>query len=234
MFTEKTKLIIPKSEAKDKLQKQIKQGETILKKLVELEDSYIPNESKIKLKEMCRKWSLRSYEILRQIFSDYSVSQEYESKHVAICNTQYRSELDEPVKNSLRVLGDVLIRLKYIPEINTVAVAIKNNSQKVNNKIFIVHGHDEGAKEVTARFIEHLDLKPIILSEQPNEGLTIIEKFERHAGEASFAIVLMTPDDVGASVKNRKELNLRVRQNVVYELAFFSGKLGRNRVLRLI
>jgi hypothetical protein len=69
MFTEKTKLIVPKSEAKDKLQKQIKQGETILKKLAELEDSLIYSESKIKLKEMCRKWSLRSYEILRQLYT---------------------------------------------------------------------------------------------------------------------------------------------------------------------
>jgi predicted nucleotide-binding protein len=52
------------------------------------------------------------------------------------------------------------------------------------------------AKESVARFIERLSLTPLILHEQANEGQTIIEKFESHSS-VSFAVVLLTPDDLG-------------------------------------
>lgn len=63
-----------------------------------------------------------------------------------------------------------------------------------NKKIFIVHGHDEGMKHEVARFIEKLKLKAIILSEQPDEGNTIIEKFEQNS-DVSYAMILLSPDD---------------------------------------
>ena len=42
----------------------------------------------------------------------------------------------------------------------------KNQIDIDRERIFIVHGHDSGAKERTARFIEKLGFKPIILNEQ--------------------------------------------------------------------
>ena len=65
-----------------------------------------------------------------------------------------------------------------------------------SRKVFVVHGHDEAAKEKTARFLERLKLTPIILHEQPSSGRTIIEKFEIYSGDIAFAVVLLTPDDV--------------------------------------
>ena len=65
-------------------------------------------------------------------------------------------------------------------------------------RVFVVHGRDDGTKHTVARFLEKKNLKPVILSEQPDEGLTIIEKFEKHAQDVGFAVVLLTPDDVGA------------------------------------
>ncbi len=65
-------------------------------------------------------------------------------------------------------------------------------------KVFVVHGHDEEAKEKVARFLERLNLDPIILHEQPSADRTIIEKFEQYSGDVAFAVVLPTPDDVGA------------------------------------
>jgi hypothetical protein len=64
-----------------------------------------------------------------------------------------------------------------------------------SNKVFIVHGHDEAALEGLARFLEKLQLEVIILKEQPNQGRTIIEKFEQSASEVGFAVILLTPDD---------------------------------------
>ena len=98
------------------------------------------------------------------------------------------------------------------------------------NKIFIVHGHDEAAKHKIARFITDLDLSATILDEPPSMGQTIIDKFEEHADEAGFAIVLLTADDVGAPKNKKDELKLRARQNVILELGYFLRGLGRDRV----
>ncbi len=103
-----------------------------------------------------------------------------------------------------------------------------------NKKVFIVHGHDQEIKQTVARVLEKLDLEPIILHEQPNKGKTIIEKFEDCSEGTQFAIVLLSPDDKGCEVDNFPEsAKLRARQNVILELGYFIGKLGRNNVLVL-
>jgi predicted nucleotide-binding protein len=99
-------------------------------------------------------------------------------------------------------------------------------------KVFVVHGHDNAAKEMVARFLERLKLDPIVLHEQANEGRTVIEKFEVYA-DVGFAVVLLTPDDVGALASERANLRSRARQNVVLELGYFLGKLKRSRVCAL-
>jgi predicted nucleotide-binding protein len=102
-----------------------------------------------------------------------------------------------------------------------------------NTSVFIVHGHDEVAKQQAARLVETLGLRAVILHEQPNKGRTIIEKFESHAN-AAFAIVLLTPDDFGGVKSDPSKVHDRARQNVVLELGFFFGKLGRGRVCALL
>ena len=101
-----------------------------------------------------------------------------------------------------------------------------------SRKVFVVHGHDDAAKEATARVLLHLELEPISLHEQPNEGRPIIEKFEKYA-EVPFAVVLLTPDDLGSSKESPTDARTRARQNVIFELGFFIGKLARNRVCAL-
>ncbi|KWT04626.1 hypothetical protein AL047_24675 [Pseudomonas syringae pv. broussonetiae] len=100
----------------------------------------------------------------------------------------------------------------------------------LSNKIFIVHGHDNGARETVARFLERIGFEAIILHEQANQGRTVIEKVEAH-GDVSFAVVLLTPDDEGR-VKGG-ELEPRARQNVLLELGYFLGRLGRSKVCAL-
>jgi hypothetical protein len=100
-----------------------------------------------------------------------------------------------------------------------------------SNRIFVVHGHEAGPKEAVARLLERQSLQPIILHEQPNRGRTVIEKFERSA-DVGFAIILMTGDDVGRA-QDETDLKRRARQNVILELAYFIGKLGREKVVAL-
>ena len=100
-------------------------------------------------------------------------------------------------------------------------------------RVFVVHGHDGEAKETLARFLEKLGLAPVILHEQPSQGRTIIEKFEVSSSDVAFAVVLLTPDDLGCANSKGTELRPRARQNVILELGYFMGRLGRTRVCAL-
>ena len=120
-------------------------------------------------------------------------------------------------------------------EVGQVSMALPISGEKNLTQVFIVHGHDDEAKERTARFVEKLGFKAIILHEQASRGRTIIEKIEKHSN-VGFAIVLYTPDDLG-NVKpdaEKNELNARARQNVIFEHGYLIGKLGRENVVALV
>jgi predicted nucleotide-binding protein len=125
---------------------------------------------------------------------------------------------------------DVQFTASNIP-IQPIAQKTEIISTPVSNSIFVVHGRDDSAKIEVARLIERAGLEAIILHEQANGGRTIIQKFEDHGGAAGFAIVIMTPDDVGGL--NENSLQARARQNVIGEMFWFAGRLGRERVCAL-
>jgi predicted nucleotide-binding protein len=101
------------------------------------------------------------------------------------------------------------------------------------HKVFLVHGHDGDLKLQVAEFLERITgQRPIILHEQADSSQTVIEKLEAYASEAGFAVVLLTADDVGKA-RGAEDLNSRARQNVVLELGFFFGALGRRRMVAL-
>ncbi len=113
------------------------------------------------------------------------------------------------------------------------------NSKSLNNRIFngkdifIVHGHNEEMKQSVARCIEKLKLNPIILHEQSSKGKTIIEKFFDYSN-VIYAIILLSADDIAyPRDENSNNFKYRARQNVIFELGYFMGKLGRERVLSL-
>lgn len=107
-----------------------------------------------------------------------------------------------------------------------------NVTKAVNDRVFIVHGHDNALKDETCVFLKEIGLNPIVLHRQVDGGLTIIEKFEKHA-DVSYAFILLTPDDYGFSVdelqkpESKRKGEFRARQNVIFELGFFIGKLSR-------
>ncbi len=101
--------------------------------------------------------------------------------------------------------------------------------------VFIVHGHDDARKLEVASMIRDLTaVKPVILSERPNQGDTVIENLERAASKAAYAVVIASSDDVGSKMDSSNNLKPRARQNVIFELGYFIGKLGRSRVALLV
>ena len=104
----------------------------------------------------------------------------------------------------------------------------------MDRKVFVVHGHDDAAKQEMARYIEKLGFDAIILHEQPDSGNTIIEKIEKFT-DVSFAVVLYTGCDMGrAKEAPPEEAQLRARQNVVFEHGYLIAKLGREKVCALV
>jgi hypothetical protein len=100
------------------------------------------------------------------------------------------------------------------------------------NRVFVVHGRDDTARQEVVEYLRGLGLVPIVLHEQPNMGRHLLTKFIDEAELVTFAVVLMTADDFGGAVDG--EPRPRARQNVILELGYFLAHLGQPRVCALI
>jgi predicted nucleotide-binding protein len=150
---------------------------------------------------------------------------------VAIFEPPYGVNMIPSIIDSIDEAIGVIENNKF--SLKPIRKKISSNTKSVSNKVFIVHGKDNELKEATARFLTKLNLEPVILHEQTNKGRTIIEKFEDYS-DVTFAVILMTPDDEVVKEVERHKLLKRARQNVVLELGYFIGKLGRKNVVALV
>ncbi len=116
--------------------------------------------------------------------------------------------------------ADIYLNPRLIEKLENIV------NEKNQPNVFIVHGHDSGLLSELKNFLQNkLKLpEPIILREQPSLGKTIIEKFEHYSEDIDIVFVLLTPDDL---VSKKKEEIRRARQNVIFELGYFFGKLQR-------
>lgn len=169
---------------------------------------------------------------LRGLISDY-----VKRKSVQNGDTPYYVEYYVSWLNNTRLVinNQYPVIQKWCDEYEKLIVNnITNNIMETNSKnIFIVHGHDKEMKlEVKDYVSSDLDLNPIVLNDLPNQGRTIIEKFEFYSKSAKFAIILLSPDDVGG--KDMGSLQKRARQNVLFEFGYFVSMLGRDKVFALL
>ena len=165
-------------------------------------------------------------------YINYRIMKWYDPRRPAGEIERMKYEMSEAKPNPL---FDTLHRV----DMETVGQVIRPSGNNVSSgtktrRVFIVHGHDDAAKSEVARFIEKAGLEPIVLHEQANEGKTIIEKFEKHATNVAFAVVLLTPDDFGYPAGNDSDAKPRARQNVILEFGFFVAQLGRDHVVALV
>lgn len=107
-------------------------------------------------------------------------------------------------------------------------------ASSVSRKVFVVYGHDSAKRTELEAMLRRWKLEPILLDQLTSEGDTLIEKLERSMSEATFAVVLATPDDEGYPRDKATEKKYRARQNVVLELGMMLRGLGRKKVAVLL
>jgi predicted nucleotide-binding protein len=232
-----SKLRVSKEEAYQKIQAQIEKGQQLRVRRI---DSYDELED---ARADFVNWSEYNEKLLLVLFDNSSIvdvyNKPYDDKEIwdtydLVPNIdKYRRDVTTKIKR-LGGISDQLVLFNDPSDTSQPTFSnedISNTLQPTfSDEVFIVHGHDEAAKHAGARFVEKLGLNAIILDEQVSRGQTIIEKLEQKASNADFAIVLLTPDDMGAPKDKLDELKPRARQNVVLELGYFLRGLGRERV----
>ncbi|AUC20885.1 hypothetical protein BTO15_01595 [Polaribacter sejongensis] len=232
-----TELIVSIEDFKKVLTERIKLGEKILNLNITTQKEFDENREEFNL------WNDFNSEFLKQSFNnEYNEYRDRYDKCSMFIGFAKRAQtpnsklvnFKESVKAKVTNLNKLLAKADLFK--CSVKLQVKETEkimepEILSNNVFIVHGHDDRVKLDTARTIEKLGLNPIILSEQPNQGQTIIEKFELHS-DVGFAVVLLTADDLG-KVKTDDEDKYRARQNVIIEMGYFIGKLGRSKVFPL-
>lgn len=113
-------------------------------------------------------------------------------------------------------------------------VAAVGSGSSPSSKVFVVYGHDTGARDQLEATLRRWGLDPIILDQVPSEGATLIEKLENYYPNVGFGVVLATPDDVGFPKTKEDQKAFRARQNVVLEMGMLLAHLGRKRVAILL
>ena len=101
-----------------------------------------------------------------------------------------------------------------------------SSSSALSNRIFVVHGHDHATKTELEVFLTSLGIEPVVLHRQPDQGRTLIEKFEQHA-DVGFAFILLTPDDVAYKADQETLADVDRKKE-------FRARLGRRRVCCLV
>ena len=117
----------------------------------------------------------------------------------------------------------------YISKEDGPDVMLEAVRKALRRQIFIGHGHDEIAKKAVQDFVQSIGFRDVVLSEVPKQGRTVIELLEEYS-DVTYAIIILSADDIGGLLTAEGELQPRARQNVIFEWGYFLGKLGRRHV----
>lgn len=206
--------------------------------LVEPESAIKMLESCIESLETCSsddraliEWHEKTAEVLESIF--LKNGENYLLEHSGFVFDHWQSPTALESANRHRAVGLLRHVIKRLSASVNKTANTARMTETTNNlsEVFIVHGHDEAVREKIETVITKLGLVPIVLNKKANSGLTIAEKLEK-LGKVGFAVVAFTADDLGGTVAQVAESDFeeRPRPNVLIELGYFWGKLGRERL----
>lgn len=233
-------LLVSREEAKSKLQARIEKGLELKQRRVDTRDSL---ES---LSREYSKWDSYNSELLKRTFTTDELASEYNFWGGMVMSMREPSlsekivEVYADIEKKIHRLDSVIERLELIPLRSPAVSSVPSITQAMpaqdrSKRVFVVHGRDEVAKTSLEVFLHEIGLEPIVLHRQADEGMTIIEKFEKHS-DVGYAFILLTPDEIAYLTAEEdkpdteRSKESRARPNVIFEFGYFVGKLGRSRV----
>lgn len=102
--------------------------------------------------------------------------------------------------------------------------------------VLLVHGRDHAMRDAIHVLLQQIGADVTVLEDTPNMGRHLIEKFEDSARHVDFVVAAASGDDegrlrpgLGAPGQPDQPLAIRARQNVIFEIGYVFGRLGRGR-----
>lgn len=186
-----------------------------------------------------KAWAIKAGQLIASVFGKNSgLHKQYirRAEEGLLEKSPYRATARNVDSILLGLIQSAIMQL----ELNIGEKVISNSGDITNlkmesDKVFIVHGHDETLKQQLEIFLSEIGIDAVVLHRKADEGMTVIEKFEKHSN-VGYAFVLLSPDDLGCKLIdsnnaiNMEDMEKRARQNVIFEFGYFLGKLGRKRV----
>jgi predicted nucleotide-binding protein len=236
------KLMRSRDEAKARLGERVEKGMELKQRQVDTREAYelLTNDY--------RKWDAFNNELLKQLFNTDELAKEYSYwgvSSIAMREPSLGEKIADVYKNvdkKIHRVDSILERIELIPlddssqDAETVQSEVSSAEKHPRSKkVFVVHGRDEVAKTSLEVFLHEIGLEPVVLHRQADEGMTIIEKFEKHS-DVGYVFILLTPDEVAylasdeSKPDSERKKEFRARPNVIFEFGYFVGKFGRSRV----
>lgn len=155
---------------------------------------------------------------LPEVYSDFPVREKPQASNT--------SDFDGKGYIVRSQVGVMIADIKQMLEIRSLVFEGKDQVF-LEDKIFISHGRSEDWRQVQAFIERDLDKPTIELAQQANKGRTVLQKLDDESSNCSFAVIVMTGDDL------LTDENPRARENVIHEIGFFQGKYGLERICLL-
>jgi len=130
-----------------------------------------------------------------------------------------------------KVKGAYVCTEKYLPHTRKAQVSSETVTSSARRRVLVACGSDDEMKDALTAALAKLRLVSVVLCEEPGHGRKIVERFADYA-DIEFAVVLLSPDDyVYSKGEEPSKRKLKPALDVVFELGFLLGKLGKEHVL---
>lgn len=154
----------------------------------------------------------------------------YGSIRIGMTNEKCQGDFIQSLHKRKKLLEGFIEQLEAFGEVTPESVGMELRG----NKIFFAYATKK--KDIVNELARHVEknygIKTVLMEEEPHGGRSLIEKFEELASECGFGVFVLTSDD--ECITSIGEREKHTRQNVILELGYFWGKLGRKKRIAVL